>query len=511
MHDFTNLDAVVLIAYLVGITAFGVWLGGRQKDARDYFLAGRGLPWWAICLSIVATETSALTFISVPATAYVGGIWMLQLTIGYLIGRIGVAIFLLPGYFRGELATAYALLERRFGELTRRFASLIFMVTRALGDSVRIFAAAIPIALITSQPYWVAILLTGGLTVVYTYFGGLRAVVWTDVIQFALYTFGGVAALYVLVQLVPGGWPGIVKPALETGRLQIFHLDGGFASPRWILTGLAGGAFLSLASHGVDHLIIQRLLAARDLPDARKAIIGSGILVITQFALFLTVGLALFAHYQGRVFAAADEVFPNFIIEGLPPGVSGLIIAGILAAAMSTVSSSLNSLASSTTHDLYARLSGRQHDEVHLLRAGKIFTIAWAALLIGGAILFQLVASGTPVVVVALQIASFTYGGLLGGFLLGIISKRADQRDAIIGMSTAIAIMTLLWIAQTTGISYRYVDTLWFALIGSAITVAVGTTSAALRRGRRSPAASIDDVAYTPAGTPEPTGTESAR
>lgn len=482
MGAFTPLDLAVLIAYLAGVTIFGIWIGGRQRDAQDYFLAGRGLPWWAICFSIVATETSALTFISVPATAYTSGLWMIQLTLGYLIGRIAVAALLLPGYFRGELTTAYALLETRFGEVTRRFASLIFMVTRALGDSVRIFAAAIPIALITGQPYWVAILLTGVLTLAYTYYGGLRAVVWIDVIQFGLYLFGGIAALYLLLRLVPGGWEGILTPARETGRLQIFHFDGGFSSPRWILTGLVGGAFLSMASHGVDHLIIQRLLAARSLGDARKAIVGSGVLVIAQFALFLVVGLALFAHYQGRVFAAADEVFPNFIIEGLPPGISGLIIAGILAAAMSTISSSLNSLASATTHDIYARLAGRQDDEAHLLRVGKVFTLAWAAILIGGAILFRLLASGTPVVVIALQIASFTYGGLLGGFLLGILSRRADQRDAITGMGTAIVLMTALWAAQQTGRIPHYVDTLWFALIGSSITVAVGSASAALRR-----------------------------
>ena len=500
MHDFTNLDAVVLIAYLVGITAFGVWLGGRQKDARDYFLAGRGLPWWAICLSIVATETSALTFISVPATAYAGGLWMLQLAFGYLIGRIGVAAFLLPGYFRGDLTTAYALLEKRFGQETRRFASLIFMVTRALGDSVRIFAAAIPIALLTGQPYWVAILITGGLSLLYTYFGGLRAVVWTDVVQSVLYVFGGVVALYLLARMVPDGWAGILAPARETGRLQIFHTEGGFASSRWILTGLVGGAFLSLASHGVDHLIIQRLLAANSLGHARRAIIGSGILVIAQFALFLLVGIALFAHYGGRVFQASDEVFPNFIIEGLPPGISGLLIAAILAAAMSTISSSLNSLASSTTHDLYAPISGRRDDEDHLLRAGRIFTILWAAILIGGAILFQLLAGGTPVVVVALQIASFTYGGLLGGFLLGLVSRRADQRDAIIGMSTAIISMTLLWAAQRTGMIHNYVDTLWFALIGSAITIAVGTASAAIRGGPRPEEEPVDDVALSVAG-----------
>ncbi len=494
MGAFTILDLAVLIAYLAGVTAFGIWLGGRQRDARDYFLAGRGLPWWAICFSIVATETSALTFISVPATAYTSGLWMLQLTLGYLVGRIVVAALLLPGYFRGDLTTAYELLETRFGSLTRRFASLIFMLTRALGDSVRIFAAAIPIALITGQPYWLAILLTGGLTLAYTYYGGLRAVVWIDVIQFALYLFGGAAALFVLFKLVPGGWDGILAPARETERLRVFQLDGGFADARWILTGIVGGAFLSMASHGVDHLIIQRLLAARSLGDARKAIVGSGILIITQFALFLGVGVALFAHYQGRVFAAADEVFPNFILEGLPPGISGLIIAGILAAAMSTISSSLNSLASATTHDIYARISKRQDDEAHLLRVGKHFTLAWAAVLIGGAILFQLLAGDTPVVVVALQIASFTYGGLLGGFLLGILSRSAEQRDAITGMSTAITLMTILWAAQQTGMIPRYVDTLWFALIGSTITVATGMASAALRKREARPVVGTESI-----------------
>jgi SSS family transporter len=481
MGDFTLLDIGVLIAYLAGVTVFGLWFGGRQRDARDYFLAGRGLPWWAICFSIVATETSALTFISVPAAAYTSGLWILQLTLGYLVGRIAIAALLLPGYFRGDLTTAYELLESRFGDLTRRFASLIFMVTRALGDSVRIFAAAIPITLITGVPYWQSILLTGLLTLIYTYFGGLRAVVWIDVIQFALYLFGGAAALFILLRLVPGGWEGILGPAREAGHLTIFQFDGGFSDARWILTGLVGGAFLSMASHGVDHLIIQRLLAARSLGHARKAIIGSGVIVIAQFVLFLFIGLALFAHYKGRVFAAADEVFPQFILEGLPPGISGLIIAGILAAAMSTISSSLNSLASATTHDLYAQITRRQDDEAHLLRMGRRFTLAWAAILIGGAILFQLLAGDTPIIVVALQIASFTYGGLLGGFLLGSLSRRAEQRDASTGRATAIGAVTLLWAAQQFGAIPKYVDTLWFALIGSTITVLIGIMSSRLR------------------------------
>lgn len=485
MHpSFTNLDVVVLAAYVLGVTAFGTWLGGRQRGARDYFLAGRTVPWWAICFSVVATETSALTFISIPATAYQTDLWFLQLAAGYLIGRVIVAWLLLPRYFSGELVTAYELLERRFGRATRRFASVIFMVTRAFADSVRMFAAAIPLTLITGLPWWQSIVIAGAVTLVYTWYGGLRAVIWIDVVQMGLYVFGGFAALYVLVQLVPGGWNGILETARAADKLRVIHTEGGMASARWIVTGLVGGAFLSMASHGVDHLIVQRLLAAPSLPGARRALVGSGLLVIAQFALFLAVGLGLYAHYRARAFAVPDEIFPRFIVEGLPPGMSGLIVAGILAAMMSTVSSSLNSLASAATHDIYAPLAGIEGDERRLLRAGRVFTLLWAGILIGGALLFHFVQAGTPIVVIALQIASFTYGGLLGGFLLAVLSRRAAQRDAVLGIASAIVVLTSLWAAQQFGLMERRIDGLWFSLIGALITVAVGMTSASWRGER---------------------------
>jgi SSS family transporter len=475
---FTALDLTVLIVYIVGVTAFGTWLGSRQKDARDYFLADRSIPWWAVCFSVVATETSALTFISVPATAYNTGMWMLQLTIGYLMGRLLVAAVLLPAYFRGELTTAYALLQKRFGLSTRRFASIIFMVTRALADGVRIFATAIPIKLITGLPYWQAIAITGVFTLIYTYFGGLSAVVWVDVVQMFIYIFGGLAALYMLLQLNVPADPAIAAGVEE--RLRVIHLDGGFSSGTWILTGLIGGAFLSMASHGVDHIIVQRLLASKSLGDARKALITSGLIVIGQFALFLFVGVLLYQFYEGRQFASADEIFPRFIVEQMPSGIRGLVIAGILAAAMSTVASSLNSLASATTHDIYAPLA-KVKDDVHLMKMGKRFTLLWGVILIGGAMLFQFAQQGTPVVVIALEIASFTYGGLLGGFLLGVLSNRADQTDAIVGMGTAILLMGVLWAVQKFGVVEPIVNGLWFALIGSVITLTVGTLSAVIR------------------------------
>lgn len=480
-------DFALIAVYVLGVTAWGTWLGRRQKDSKDYFLADRAMPWWAVCFSIIATETSVLTFISVPATAYTGDLWMIQLTVGYLLGRIAVAVILLPGYFSGGLTTAYALLEQRFGVLARRFASSIFLVTRVLASSVRLFAIAIPIHLIAGLPQWQAIVLTGVFTLIYTYYGGLRAVVYVDVLQMSIYISGAIAALVVLLQVVPGGWAGFVAAAAPADKLRVLHLDGGFADARWILTGLIGGAFLSMASHGVDQLIVQRLLASPSLRDARKAIVASGVFIILQFTLFLIVGIGVFAYFKGRTFATPDEIFPAFIVEGLPAGISGLVIAGIFSVAMSSEASAINSLASSATLDIYGPLSGRGTDQTHMLRMGRFFTLVFGLMLILGGVLFQFVQQGTPVVVIALQIASFTYGGLLGGFLLGVMSRRADQFDAILAMTVAIVLMTSVWALQQFKVIDKIVDPLWFSLIGSALTVAVGMGSAAIRRSNGGP------------------------
>ena len=474
------VDVAIILAYVAFVAVLGGVLGRRQKDASDYFLADRTIPWWAACFSVVATETSALTVISVPATAYTGDLWMLQLAAGYLIGRIAISVFLLPRYFRGEIATAYVLLERRFGNGTRRFASIVFLVTRVLADGVRIFATAIPLAVIARIPVWQSIVAIGVFTLLYSYYGGLRAVVWVDVAQMFIYVVGGIAVLWVLMGLIPGGWDGFVQAASVESKLRVLHLDGGFGRANWLLTGIVGGGFLTMASHGADHLIVQRLLASPSLRDARRALVGSGVIVLGQFALFLLIGAGLWVFYGGRTFPQPDAVFPTFAVEHLPPGVAGLVVAAILAAAMS---SSLNALAAVSVHDLYVPLTGRGGEE-HLLRVGKRFTLAWGVVMIGVSLAFQLVAAGTPLVVIALQIASFTYGGLLGGFLLGLISSRADGRDALTGMGIAVAAMAALWASQQFGVIPRVVDTLWFALIGSTITVSLGELSARIRGSR---------------------------
>src|ERR687885_2963831 len=274
-QTFTALDAAVLLVYLAGTTALGMYIGRRQRDAKDYFVADRAIPWWAVLFSIVATETSALTFISIPGLAYLGDLGFLQVVAGYILGRIAVAYTLLPRYYLGELVTAYALLERRFGLATRRFTSVVFMVTRALADSVRVFATAIPVALIISptaadvtRVMPLAILVLGALTVIYTYKGGMKAVVWTELLQAGVYVLGGISAIVLLGRAVPGGWGEILSAASATGRTRVIDTYTGIDRPYTLLAGLIGGAFLSMASHGTDQLIVQRLLSSRSLRDA---------------------------------------------------------------------------------------------------------------------------------------------------------------------------------------------------------------------------------------------------
>ncbi|HEY0995531.1 MAG TPA: sodium:solute symporter [Gemmatimonadaceae bacterium] len=496
-RGFTAIDAVVIIAYLVGTTLLGVWLGRSQKDAKDYFVADQALPWWAILFSVVATETSALTFISIPGLAYLGNFTFLQVALGYLVGRVVIAYTLLPRYYEGELVTAYALLEKRFGVATRRFASLVFMVTRIFGDSVRVFATAIPLALIIGpvvpaqllMP--VAILILGVFTVIYTYHGGMRAVVWTDVLQTGIYLIGGLSAVYLIGQGVTGGWGAILEQAGAAGKLQLFDWSPAISKPHTMWAGVLGGAFLSMASHGADQIIVQRVLASQNLRDARKALIGSGVVVILQFALFLLIGVGLWAYYGAKAFASPDAIFPGFIIEGMPPGLTGLVLAALLAAAMSTVSGALNSLAAASTHDIYLPMRGGSPDSTDVLKVGRRFTLFWAVVLIGGAMLYR--QQGTPVVVIALSIASFTYGGLLGAFFLGLLWRRAQQRDAITGMAVGIGTMTLVvfakklaaWIPGMFGglAPLGQIAWPWYVLIGTSITFGVGVLMSLLPHG----------------------------
>lgn len=483
------LDLAVIALYFAATLGLGLWLSRGQSSSTDYFLGARTLPWWAVLLSIVATETSAITVISTPGIAARGDLTFLQLPLGYLIGRLGVAWWLLPGYFRGAQETAYARLEQRFGIHTRRTLSGVFLVTRFLADGVRIFAGAIPLALLTGWDVRVAIVAMGVVTLGYTMIGGLKAVIWADVVQLGVYLTGGVAALLIAWDLAGGAGSAFALAAAE-GKLRLVDLDFSFTTPYTLLGGLIGGGMLSAASHGTDHLIVQRLLATRSLGDARKALIGSGVLVIAQFALFLLVGSAIWAAGFAPETLPSDEIFSRFIIDHLPVGLTGLVIAGILAAAMSTISSSINALASSLTHDWYASLTG-EDDPAVLLRVGRLISLGWGLALIGGALGFHALASSrdTPVVVLALSIASVTYGALLGAYLLAA-RRRVSGADVIRGAAVTVTVMmVVIFAGRLASAGFTFLTPLstiawpWYVPIGTLITMAVAHLGAAFRGG----------------------------
>ena len=480
----TPIDLTVVAGYMILTLGVGLWVARRQTSSSDYFLGARDLPAWAVLLSIVATETSALTVISIPGVAARGDLTFLQIAFGYLIGRLAVAWWLLPGYFSGQQETAYARLETRFGGETRRVVSATFLVTRFLGDGVRIFAGAIPLALATGWTVPSAILVMGLVTLAYTWLGGLKAVIWADVIQLVVYLSGGIAALVIATSMA-GGVEATWDLAAAADKLRVVVPQWSFSTSYTLLGGLIGGALLSAASHGTDHLIVQRLLATRSLRDAQVALIGSGVMVILQFLLFLLIGIALWAAGQAPDGVHPDTLFPTFIMTHLPVGLRGLLIAGILAAAMSTISSSINALASSVTYDFYASRTG-QTDPVHLLRVGRIVTLIWGFGLTGGALGFALASSrmDTPVVVLALSIASITYGALLGTYLLALKWPRAQGRDVVRGVVVSVAIMLVVVFArQLAAAGFPQLGGLgrlawpWYVPLGTLLTTGVAVVS----------------------------------
>ncbi|HLV86562.1 MAG TPA: sodium:solute symporter [Candidatus Sulfotelmatobacter sp.] len=461
-----RLDFTIIALYLIGITSFGLRFRKKQRSLRDYFLAGRDIPWWAISLSIVAAETSTLTIISIPGLAYDTNLTFLQVVMGYVIGRVLISFVLLPHYFRGDLFTAYELIERRFGRGLRSFTAGLFLLTRAAAEGVRVYAVSIvvSIALGTGQITSIAIITL--LTLIYTFEGGLAAVIWTDVVQTTIYVGGALIGLVTIIHLVPGGWPAIHSAADAAGKFQVFDFRTSPWIPYTFLAGLIGGTFFTLASHGTDQLIVQRLLSARGQKQSSAALVMSGVAVLFQFALFLMIGVMLWSFYRlpTASFDKPDRIYPTFIVSRMPHGISGLLIAAILAAAMSNLSAALNSLSSSAILDFYVRLRP-QVDEQTKLRLSRLATLIWALILF----LLALVAlrKAGRVVEVGLQIASVAYGALLGAFLLGILTRRANQRGVAIGMVFGFATELYLWLGTT-------LPWTWWVLIGSAVTFLTG-------------------------------------
>jgi SSS family solute:Na+ symporter len=500
------LDLIVIASYVAGVVLFGTFVSRSHRNVRDYFVGRHSVPWWAITGSIVATETSTITFISVPGFAFSGDLTFLQLAIGFIIGRIAVAVYFVPAYLRGELLTVYQLLGQRFGVATKRLTSALFLVTRSLADGLRLFATGLVLAaLLRSVPgiepalaAWmpsiepgtvllaVSMIILGAATILYTYLGGMLAVIWTDVVQFVVYMTGGLAAAALLVDRVPGGWSAALALAEPAGKLRLFDFGLDLTRGYTFWSGVLGGAFLTMATHGTDQLIVQRYLCSRSVSQVRAALIASGFIVFIQFALFLAIGLLLFAYYEsfpqqlaaiaidGRV--PADRVFPAFIATGMPSGLRGLVVAAVFAAAMSTLSSSLNSSAAAALGDFYLPATGGRRGDAHYLAVARVLTAFWGLVQITVAI--GAIWLSTRVIDETLGIASFTNGVVLGLFLLGTFTL-VSQRSALTGVVAGAAAM--LAIKVGTSVNWQ-----WYVLAGAAVTFlsAVVSNRVSARPGR---------------------------
>ncbi len=467
---FSPIDLAIIVAYLISITIFGAHFRKRQRNLRDYFLGGRELPWWAITLSIVSAETSILTIISTPGIAFASNMNFLQLIFGYLVARVVVSFVLIPKYFAGEIFTAYQFIERRFGRVLKVFTAGLFLSTRALAEGVRVFAIAIVFEIIFKTGILPAVVIITVLTLVYTFEGGFTAVIWTDVTQLTIYLSGSVVALILALHWVPGGWATVNHLAqVYGGKLQVFDFRFNFHEPYLFLSGLIGGTFLTSASHGTDQLIVQRLLAARTKRQSQAALLSSGLVILFQFALFLVIGVVLFVYYHAyppaKPFERPDQVYPFFVVHSLPTGLSGLLIAAIVAAGMANLSAALNSLSSSSVMDFYRPLIQPGRDEKHYLRVSRAATIIWGMVLIVFALGAHLLQAS--VLVLALTIASFPYGSMLGIFLLAVLSKKAHWKGTLTGALVGLAV--LLWVMMFTDVAWT-----WYVAIGAVTTCVIG-------------------------------------
>jgi solute:Na+ symporter, SSS family len=483
---FGEIDYVIVAVYLIGVTVAGIVISGKQHTSRDYFLGGKKLPWWSVGFSIVASETSTLTFISVPGLGYATNMHFLQVAVGYFIGRLLVSVLFIPAYYSGDLETAYDFIGKRFGLGLRKFTSSVFIVTRVLASGVRLFATAIPVHLITGLNYPTSILLVGSFTLLYTYTGGLKAVVAMDVVQLFIYLAGAGVSMYLIIHHLPNGWHDVVRFATADNgnKFNVVNMAWGdsviqfLAAPYTLIGGLLGGTFLTMASHGTDQLLVQRLLGCKNKRESQKALMLDASIIVLQFGFFLILGICLYAFYEGVPFQqlglkSSDEIFPKFIVEQLPTGISGLLVSGVLASAMGSLSSSISSLASSTYLDLFKLTKqGRNVKEQKEVVWSRIFTLFWGTVLIGGAMLFA--DTKNPVVEIGLKITSFTYGGLLGTFFLGLFFKKTNQIDALIGFIAGLVTMIIV-------LSFTQVNFLWHTLIGCLASIAVANLSVTVR------------------------------
>jgi len=481
-------DALIVIVYMSAVVLLGVWLGRNKQSNTDYFLGGRSIPWGAVLLSIVATETSTVTFLSIPgiAAAAGGDLTFLQITIGYIVGRFFVIFVLLPLYFRGEPLTAYEVLQTRFGKLSRRAVASLFLVTRNVSDALRLFLTALVLQIVLGLDLNASIVIIGAITIAYTFVGGAKSVIWNDCIQFVIYMFGALATAAIIVNVTPGGLAQVLDFASDGDKLRVFDFSLGLTgSSMTFWAGLAGGAFLTAATHGTDQLMVQRYLSAKSQKDASLALGLSGFIVGLQFAVFLLIGVGL-ASLFGMVDGVAapeglknDQLLAYFVVNYMPVGLLGLTLAAVFAAAMSTLSSSLNSSAAAFSNDVFLPLFRPNLNEEGKLRVGRIATVAFGIVQTAIAILFGWVGSNESTVAMVLKVSGFATGPVLGLYFLAVFAPRVNQTAALSGFVLGVAVLSI--VALNTAIYWP-----WYALIGSLLTLFFGVAmSLILKLGPR--------------------------
>ena len=449
------IDLLIVCSFLGGFAFYGIWQSKFNKSSDDYFLGGRNLPWPVAMFSIVATETSVLTFISVPGLAYRGDWAFLQLSIGYIIGRIMVSIFLLPQYFKYGVSSIYEILGNKFGIEIQKTASGVFLITRVLADGVRFLATAVIVQLVTGWSLPVSVIIIGLVTLIYTLSGGIRTIVWIDSLQFILYLTGGILSIFFILNYLDHSFLSSIKYLYESSKLSIFDFYGNpLINPYFFISAILGGILLSFSSHGVDYMMVQRVLGTKDLSSAKKAMVGSGFFVAIQFIIFLFAGSLIFILFNGSELEQ-DREFTTFIINYLPVGVKGLLLAGVLSAAMSTLSSSINSLSSSVINDW---MGGNK-----TIKESQFISLLWGMVLILIALLFD--ESDSAIVIVGLQIASFTYGGLLGLFLLSRLDRKFNKYSLLLGLVSSFLIVFYL---KLIGLSWT-----WFILVSVVTNIVI--------------------------------------
>jgi len=454
-RNFTRWDWLVIVLYLIFTTVLGGLLAGKQASMKDFFLGGRKLPWPAVCGSIIATELSAATFLIAPALVFSAGgdMTYIQLAFGTIVARFIIGYFFIPVYYRREIYSPYEYMGWQLGPRVRNLTTGLFMIGGILAQGARVYIAAKALQVITGTDVATSIVIIGVVSVGWTIMGGITTVIWTDAIQFVLFVFGAVAALAFAAATIDGGLLAIVTEACRAGKLRAIDLSFDPKEAYTLWCGLIGFSFLTLASHGTDQLLVQRMFTCRSERHARKAVVWSGLSQVVTY-LLLFVGAAIFVYYRHVPLTASErvvidddsmKVFAVYIVNVMPPLLSGLLMAAIFATAISTLDSLLAALSQSTISILYKPWLKPDASDSHYVRASRVIVLIWGVLLTAFAIYCDVIArSYADLIQFALAMAAYTYGGLLGTFLLAFLPTRRDDVGLLWGVPLSMLIVFAL-------------------------------------------------------------------